>query len=71
MANDRNEKDSQSNRDPSTKRDRTIGEGMNSLDSTQAPLKAETGEPDWDAMEGGRGSQDSNRDNDSDRQSKR
>jgi hypothetical protein len=23
---------------------------MDSLDSTQAPLKAETGEPDWDAM---------------------
>jgi len=74
MANDRNDKDSQSNRDSSTKRDRTIGEGMNSLDSTQAPLKAETGEPDWDAMEGGSGSRnnrDSGSDNDSDRQSKR
>jgi len=32
----------------STKRE--IGEGMHSLDSTQAPLKAETGEPDYDAM---------------------
>ena len=29
---------------------RVIGEGMNSLDSTQAPLKASTGEPDYDAM---------------------
>jgi hypothetical protein len=71
MANDRNEKDSQSNRDSSTKRDRTIGKGMDSLDSTQAPLKAETGEPDWDAMEGGRGAQESNRDDDKDRQSSR
>ena len=31
---------------------RVIGEGMNSLDSTQVPLKAETGEPDWDAVKG-------------------
>ena len=73
MANDRNDKDSQSDRDSSKKRDRTIGEGMNSLDSTQAPLKAETGEPDWDAMEGGRGaSRDSNSDeDDSDRSTSR
>jgi hypothetical protein len=70
MANDRNDKDSQSNRDSSTKRDRTIGEGMNSLDSTQAPLKAETGEPDWDAMEGGRSRNSQDSDN-SDRQSNR
>jgi hypothetical protein len=73
MANDRNDKDSQSDRDTSKKRDRTIGEGMNSLDSTQAPLKAETGEPDWDAMEGGRAgnTRDSDDDDNSDRQSKR
>jgi hypothetical protein len=31
--------------------DRKIGEGMTSLDSTQAPLKAETGLPDYDAMD--------------------
>jgi hypothetical protein len=66
MANDRNDRNSQSDRDPSKKRDRTIGEGMNSLDSTQAPLKAETGEPDWDAMEGGRGSRDANSNRDLD-----
>jgi hypothetical protein len=48
---DKNSNDrSSQNSDDSSKRDRTIGEGMNSLDSTQAPLKAETGEPDWDAM---------------------
>jgi hypothetical protein len=68
MANDPKDKDSQSNRDPSKKRERTIGEGMNSLDSTQAPLKAETGEPDWDAMEGGR---PSDSEDNSDRQSNR
>jgi hypothetical protein len=68
MADERNDKDAQSDRDASKKRDRTIGEGMNSLDSTQAPLKAETGEPDWDAMEGGRGARDAK---DSDRDSKR
>ena len=49
-SNDRNSQD----RDSSIKRDRVIGEGMNSLDSTQAPLKAETGEPDWEAMTGGK-----------------
>jgi hypothetical protein len=71
MANDRNDKDSQSDRDTSKKRDRTIGEGMNSLDSTQAPLKAETGEPDWDAMEGGRPDSARDSDDNSDRQSNR
>lgn len=75
MANDRSDKDSQSDRDSTKKRDRTIGEGMNSLDSTQAPLKAETGEPDWDAMEGGRSrknsSDASDSDDNSDRQSNR
>jgi hypothetical protein len=59
MANDRDEKKEQErNRDElggkksglSGKRE--IGEGMHSLDSTQVPLKAETGEPDWDAVKG-------------------
>jgi hypothetical protein len=64
MANDRDRTDRDSlDRDPNKKRDRTIGEGMDSLDSTQAPLKAETGEPDWDAMEG-RGNRDSDEDSD-------
>ena len=31
---------------------RVIGKGMTSPDSTQVPLKAETGEPDWDAIKG-------------------
>ena len=65
MADDRKDNDSL-NSDPSKKRDRTIGEGMNSLDSTQAPLKAETGEPDWDAMTD-HGGHDSDKDKDSDR----
>lgn len=33
-------------------RKRVIGEGMTSPDSTQVPLKAETGEPDLDAIKG-------------------
>jgi hypothetical protein len=33
-------------------RKRVIGEGMTSPDSTQVPLKAETGEPDMDAIKG-------------------
>ena len=36
--------------DKSSTKKHVIGEGMTSLDSTQAPLKAETGEPDYDAM---------------------
>jgi hypothetical protein len=57
MANDRdsnNDRASGQNSGSGNKRDRVIGEGMNSLDSTQAPLKAETGEPDWEAMTGGK-----------------
>jgi hypothetical protein len=69
MANDPNDRDSQLDRDPAKKRDRTIGEGMNSLDSTQAPLKAETGEPDWDAMQGR--VRESDEDEDRDRSSNR
>ena len=54
MADDKsNDRNNQNSSSPG-KRDRVIGEGMNSLDSTQAPLKAETGEPDWDAMTGGK-----------------
>lgn len=71
MANDRetnNDRTSgQSSSDAGSKRDRVIGEGMNSLDSTQAPLKAETGEPDWEAMKGGKrgqSGQDSSNSND-------
>ena len=40
--------------DSSTKRDREIGEGMHSLDSTQAPLKTSDGLPDYRAMTGGK-----------------
>jgi hypothetical protein len=66
MANDRDQQDR--NSDESGKkagqgRDRVIGEGMNSLDSTQAPLKAETGEPDWEAMKGRVGSKDADEEN--------
>src|SRR5437764_5877996 len=31
-----------------------IGEGMTSPDSTQMPLRADTGEPDWEAVPGRR-----------------
>lgn len=31
---------------------RVIGKGMTSPDSTQVPLRADTGEPDWDAIKG-------------------
>jgi hypothetical protein len=40
--------------DSTTKRDREIGEGMHSLDSTQAPLKTSDGLPDYRAMTGGK-----------------
>lgn len=54
MADD-NKTASKSNDKTSTpKGDRVIGEGMNSLDSTQAPLKAETGLPDYGAMSKGK-----------------
>lgn len=72
MANDRedvNERDRASDRDKKaesrdqkdTHRVRTIGTGMNSLDSTQVPLRADTGEPDWDAIKGRVGSKDADR----------
>ena len=47
MANDRDQNRDQNR---SGTRDRTIGEGMNSPDSTQMPLKASTGEPDWETQ---------------------
>jgi hypothetical protein len=55
MANDRDNPDKKKNdiRDPSdSEHKRVIGKGMTSPDSTQVPLKAETGEPDWDAIKG-------------------
>ena len=65
MADDRDQKDqntSDLNSKNPDKSKRVIGEGMTSLDSTQAPLKAETGEPDRDAMTGGKGWQESDED---------
>jgi hypothetical protein len=47
MAKDQNK---DQNKDQGQQRDRTIGEGMNSPDSTQMPLKASTGEPDWETQ---------------------
>ena len=44
------QKDSQSGQSGQSGQRREIGEGMHSLDSTQAPLKSENAEPDWDAM---------------------
>ena len=55
MANDRDNPDAKTDdvRDPSDPaHKRVIGKGMTSPDSTQVPLKAETGEPDWDAIKG-------------------
>ncbi len=60
MANDQNrDRNRDQNRDQNREqgrdeqRDRTIGEGMNSPDSTQMPLKASTGEPDWETQSKG------------------
>jgi hypothetical protein len=51
MANDRTQgSPDDRDRDRSSQRDRTIGEGMDSPDSTQMPLKASTGEPDWETQ---------------------
>ncbi len=54
MADDRKERDEQRRLDELRRKTgkREIGEGMHSLDSTQVPLKSETGEPDWDAIKG-------------------
>ena len=51
---DENTKSTDSSTSDSSKRDRTIGEGMDSLDSTQAPLKTSDGLPDYQAMTGGK-----------------
>lgn len=50
MANDQDKQMGQDKQSGQPGQRREIGEGMHSLDSTQAPLKAETGEPDYDAM---------------------
>lgn len=53
MDNDQ-KKPADSTSESTTKRDREIGEGMHSLDSTQAPLKTSDGLPDYRAMTGGK-----------------
>lgn len=52
--NQRGDKSSDQKRDQFGKsgQKREIGEGMHSLDSTQAPLKAENAEVDWAAKNG-------------------
>lgn len=54
MANDRDDQNwkDEADKSESSKEKRVIGKGMTSPDSTQVPLKAETGEPDWDAIKG-------------------
>ena len=54
MADNRDNENSQgeSGTSESSKEKRVIGKGMTSPDSTQVPLKAETGEPDYDAIKG-------------------
>lgn len=51
---DEQKKSSSEQADSTKKRDREIGEGMHSLDSTQAPLKTSDGLPDYRAMTGGK-----------------
>lgn len=43
-----------------TREGRTIGRGMTSPDSTQVPLRADTGEPDEEAIRGFGGDRDKN-----------
>ncbi|MGH7619858.1 MAG: hypothetical protein ACREPM_21815 [Gemmatimonadaceae bacterium] len=60
MANDRDNPDARTDDAQSKASDkgsdsghkRVIGKGMTSPDSTQVPLRADTGEPDWDAIKG-------------------
>ena len=56
MASDRDNRDSKSEdvskKDSLREGKRVIGKGMTSPDSTQVPLRADTGEPDWDAIKG-------------------
>ena len=48
------QKKTSSDQTDSTGKRREIGEGMHSLDSTQAPLKTSDGLPDYQAMTGGK-----------------
>jgi hypothetical protein len=54
MANDRDDLDAkkQQLREDIKSGKRVIGKGMTSPDSTQVPLRADTGEPDTDAIKG-------------------
>lgn len=56
MATDRDNPDAKpdnvSKKGSAHERKRVIGKGMTSPDSTQVPLRADTGEPDWDAIKG-------------------
>ena len=52
MANERDNPDAKKDQDKDSKGKRVIGKGMTSLDSTQVPLRSDTGEPDWDAIKG-------------------
>ena len=54
MADEKTNSTDSSKSDSTSKRDRVIGEGMTSLDSTQAPLKTSDGLPDYQAMTGGK-----------------
>jgi hypothetical protein len=54
MKDDNTKSAAPSKTDSASKRDRVIGEGMTSLDSTQAPLKTSDGLPDYEAMTGGK-----------------
>lgn len=67
---DRSSSNDDATRDATRKegeRKRVIGRGMTSPDSTQVPLKAETGEPDYDAIKGRIPPEDRDRDEDSER----
>jgi hypothetical protein len=54
MADDRNNPDAKKDelREDIKSGKRVIGKGMTSPDSTQVPLRADTGEPDEDAIKG-------------------
>lgn len=52
--NDDNKKSDDSMKADSSGKKREIGEGMHSLDSTQAPLRTSDGLPDREAMTGGK-----------------
>jgi hypothetical protein len=52
MANERDNPDAKKDQDKDSSGKRVIGKGMTSPDSTQVPLRSDTGEPDWDAIKG-------------------